>query len=120
MKRDFDLIRKILLTLEESPRGHDEITEIDGYPDEVFGYHGHLLHEAGLVVAYERECMGLPMPYANPYGLTWDGHEFLDLIKKDTLWEKAKSTILKHSSGLAFAVLQDWAKSEILHRASLP
>jgi len=52
MKRDFDLIRKILLTMEAHEHGflRDEL-RIDGYNDEQIAFHMYLLGEAGLVKA---------------------------------------------------------------------
>lgn len=50
MKRDMDLVRKILMALEDNPTGYfkDEMT-IDGYTEEDVGYHCYLLLQAGLV-----------------------------------------------------------------------
>lgn len=115
MERDLDLVRKILLQIERSPHGYVDGVQIEGYSAEEIGYHAHLLLEANLITAVVRKAHGLPSPYAMPTSLTWAGHEFLDVIKKDSIWEKGKNAILKHSEGLAVSVFQEWAKSEILN-----
>jgi hypothetical protein len=38
------------------------------------------------------------------YGLTWKGHEFLDLIKNDEIWNQAKE-IMHKTGGMNFQVL---------------
>jgi len=44
-------------------------------------------------------------PSCLPIRLTWRGHEFLDTSRSDSLWDKAKSTVLNKTGGLAFDVL---------------
>lgn len=50
MKRNFDLIRKLLFFFEEkeSPQ-HVEVPPIDGYDESTIRYHLVLLHDAGLL-----------------------------------------------------------------------
>ena len=50
MKLDMDLVRKILITLEEQPHGFFcQSLAIDGYSTEQIGYHVTLMGEAGLL-----------------------------------------------------------------------
>ena len=54
MKRDMDLIRKILLRIEESPDfSFISPFDIEGYETEQISYHIELLDEAGLIKAKE-------------------------------------------------------------------
>ena len=47
MKRDMDLVRKILLECEQQESGFPpEKLEIEGYSDAQLGYHVHLMGEA--------------------------------------------------------------------------
>ncbi len=47
MKRDFDLIRKLVFAIEECPSG--QMPEgLDGYTPDQVGYHNYLLVDAGL------------------------------------------------------------------------
>lgn len=46
MKRDLDLIRKMLLAIEESPSGFAPELKFPGYTDAQIGYHAYLLIDA--------------------------------------------------------------------------
>ena len=48
MKRDMDLIRAMLLAVEEHPSGFAPKIELQGYTQEQINYHAYLLGEAGL------------------------------------------------------------------------
>lgn len=74
MKRDMELIKKILLQLEEKPDlKAEELPAIEGYGGLVINYHLMLLAEEEFITA------GSP-PFV--YGLTWKGHEFLDELRR--------------------------------------
>lgn len=70
------------------------------------------LEEAGLVgaavqVVQQRGTAALV------WRLTWAGHEFADAISSDTLWRKAKDSVIKPTGSWTFGVLLDYLKSEI-------
>ena len=102
MKRDMDLIRKLAVTLEES----DSVGEIDGYAPEQIDYHLWLLEDAGLVTYQEffpKEGSVLRVSLR----LTWQGHEFLDVARNSSFWEKAKQLVLTKTGALSFEVLKE-------------
>lgn len=43
----------------------------------------------------------------------WAGCEFVDAIRDDTLWQKAKVNVLRPGMSFTFDVLKDWLKTEI-------
>ena len=45
--------------------------------------------------------------------LTWEGHEFLDKIRSDTIWNKTKDVIAKHGLPMVIDVVKDIATSII-------
>jgi hypothetical protein len=47
------------------------------------------------------------------FEITWAGHEFLQSIKDDTLWKKAKEDVLKPTASWTFAILAEWLKQEM-------
>src|SRR5215210_7825390 len=103
MKRDMDLIRKILLATEEIPflgSGPVFEPEIEGYSLEEISYHVKLLHEAGYVQAFGGDT------YWAVNSLTWQGHEFLEASKDDTRWNKAKSIMKDKGGGMVFDVFK--------------
>lgn len=120
MKRDFDLIRRILLDVESIPPAQQmNCPTYDEFNKDVIAPHVVLLHEAGLIDASVLKMLS-GRYQVKIRGLTWAGHDFLDAIRDDTLWAKAKKTILAPAGGVAFTVLLEWAKSEVKTRLGLP
>src|SRR3989304_4745015 len=77
MKRDMDLVREILLKMEELPmKGDCHNIHIDGRSEEEIIYHVRIMHEAGLIEAIDFTATdGVDW---RPKRLTYAGHEFLD------------------------------------------
>jgi hypothetical protein len=122
MQRDMDLVRKILKLVEAQENALNVGWEIaiDGYTDEQIGYHIHLMGQAGLVISIDSTTMSDTSPSALVSSLTWQGHDFLESIKDDDLWAKAKKYVLAPAGGAAFTVLTEWIKAEAKQRLGLP
>jgi len=98
MKRDMDLIRKILLTIEE----HDDSIQMNAFSHlqcnvYTLYYHIKLLHEAGFIEgedASSSKWYGFVI-----HSITWEGHEFLDAAREDTRWQQAKEIAGKAGMG---------------------
>ena len=105
MKRDMDLVRKILFAIEGAPYAMLGIDlKLDGYSTEDVQFHLELLDEANLLrMAPEsyRSAQELPKPMR----LTWEGCEFLDAARNDDIWHKAKQALLP-IGGFAFEILK--------------
>lgn len=105
MQRDMELIRKILFTIEEKYIDvgicNNEM-QIDGYDMKTVGYHCAVLHDAGLISNYNGQYADGELYFFSVGRLTWDGHELLDKIKSDTVWNKTKETITK--KGIPFVL----------------
>ena len=101
MKRDLDLIRKIMLAVEENTTGKIDIYQLadtlDTSPDYLF-YQITLLKEADLVIAhggvyaltprtrkYETFCI---------YRLTFKGHDYLESIRNEKVWFEIKNKLV--------------------------
>jgi len=91
MKRDPELIRKILFILEDDNKafysfGYEDVP-IEGYsPAEVY-YHLQLMMDAGLV-QIESFRIG-KFPSRHVVGLSWKGQDLLDYARDDALWSQA-------------------------------
>jgi len=121
MKRNMILVREILKWAEDQEHGYvDGMPEVEGYSQEDIGYHIHLMNQAGLVIASERNISPAKTPTAILRNLTWDGHDFLSASSDETIWSKAKTTIIKPSSGVAFDVLLEWLKMKCREKIGLP
>jgi len=115
MKRDFDLIRLILLEIEKTPaeKAGDLIPiKLEGFTSPEISYHVGLLEQAGLVKAFNFAADDLSEWI--PSGLTWEGHEFLDAARDSKIWDKAKALVLQatgvatiESFKIAFKILID-------------
>jgi hypothetical protein len=112
MKRDMDLIRQIALETAEMPYGY-ALHSLDDVSSEDFGQHVIWMQQAGLIDAVVEEFMANDPPKARVLRLTWDGCEFVDAIKDDTLWKRAKETVIKPSASFTFGILRDWLRTEI-------
>lgn len=106
MKRDWDLIRKILLKLEEKADTKSLLqdTEIKGFDPETVSYHFKLLHSAGLIEGVDFSSM-TELSYV-ALSLTWAGHEFLDKIRSDTIWNNIKTLVKTKSLDLSLDVIK--------------
>lgn len=108
MKRDIDLIKEILIEIEESNAPND-IVEIDipKRNQEVISYHIMLMKQAGLLDA--ENVSGTSSFHWIPISLTWQGHEFLDAIRNDSVWSKLKSKLKEQGGSLPFHVVKELA-----------
>lgn len=106
MKRDMELIRRILLAAEEGTHGFVPSNfELQGYPVDVVGYHVYLMGQAGLVEVLVRNADMAKSPFATLRNLTWAGYEFLAASKDPTIWEQARTLISRSGEG-SFAIWQ--------------
>jgi hypothetical protein len=120
MERNFDLVCRILVDIRRMPAGEslDEISYPEYDQPTVYG-HVDLLVEAGLVKAKILKY-GDGIEAIHVAGLTWDGHDFLDAAKDDSLWQKAKDTVLKPGVSITFGLLLEWLKAEAKQKLGLP
>ncbi len=101
MKRDLDLIRKLLLTIESG-----EESDLSEYPPEVCNYHRALLIEAGLAVGHIHErSNGMPDAVL-VQRLTWEGHEYLDAIRSEDIWARTKRTFKNQGVAMTFDLVK--------------
>jgi hypothetical protein len=107
MKRDFKLIRALLLFFEAKPDPKAiKLPAIDGYDERTIKYHLVLLHDAGLL-----RCEPIRSNTSDrvidviPFDLTWDGHEFLEKIRSDKAWKKVIGYIQNSGGVMAFDVI---------------
>lgn len=92
MKRDMDLIRDQLLQIEQLDTGSGDDVELNVGEAAPAFFHGHLrlLKEGGLIDAHEVPDDEDDFMHYLPIRLTWDGHDFLDVIRDPEVWAKTK------------------------------
>jgi Hypothetical protein (DUF2513) len=111
MKRDWDTIRELLTKLEECTLPTDML-QLSTFPADraaEISYHMELLIEAGLVDGKILRILG-----GGPYDffanrLTWNGHEFLDAIRSDTIWQKTKKVFVSKGVSMTFDLVKSVA-----------
>ena len=110
MKRDMDLARAILLKIEDTlpeRKSYDaENFEVPDYDHDQVHYHIALLDEAGLIRALNVTGGNSAVPVMIPMSLTWEGHEFIEAARDESIWNKAKGNIVSTGVGLPFDVLK--------------
>ena len=129
MKRDMELIRKMLLEIENNydPQDNSRLAQSfiftleGGYAESEIDYNLSLLIDEGLVKGKYQGTMGGTL-FTYIEGLTWDGHDFLDSIRQDVVWQgvqdKAEQAGLNVLS-LSFEVLKNLAVSVAKERLGL-
>lgn len=123
MKRDWDLIRKILVTLEEKPDRQPLPAEaVDGTRAQDVAYNMGLLLERHLIEGYKIETIGMGYGAAPVMAttLTWGGHELLDSIRQDSTWGHIKESALSKGLDLTFDVVVSLAKAYIGAKIGTP
>ncbi|MBI3463531.1 MAG: DUF2513 domain-containing protein [Planctomycetes bacterium] len=106
MKRDIDLIRAILLTIEASPTGYGPYPlKVEGYSDEQVGYHAYLLMQGGLVEGTNKTLPSSTSPLGHARNLTWRGHEFLDAARDPGIWQTAKERAIAAAGGATVPIM---------------
>jgi hypothetical protein len=97
-----ELIRAILLKVEESEGFGSEVT-IPGFTPDQVGYHNYLLVDAGLEVGTDVTHLGSKCREFVINDLTWAGHDFLDAAREPERWKKAQ-TIFSKMGGVSLHV----------------
>jgi Hypothetical protein (DUF2513) len=108
MRRDFDLIRQILLAVEQAEPFTD-IRDLGPFEAEfeTVAYHAQLLVEARLLKALISEASNSRYPIGVMVErLTWAGHDYLDTVRSETIWSKVKATLAERIGTAAFEVVK--------------
>lgn len=115
MKRDNDLIRKLMLELEVANRVVTADLEVDGYERNQIAYHLSLIVKTNLADGNVSYYMGNEDPTVPgavmALRLTPAGHDFIDTIRDDRVWSKTKETVAKVGGSVSVDLLKQVAGS---------
>jgi hypothetical protein len=118
MKRDLDLIRKLLIFFDDKvgPE-HVEVPPIDGYDELTIKYHLVLLHDAELlrcepVVSSSSDRV----IYVLPFELTWAGHDFLDNIRTPQIWKDVMAQLSENGLSSASIDIVNGLATAAIHK----
>ena len=119
MKRDFDLIRHIMTDIENMPAASAfKSFEYPGYDKATIHQHIKLLIDENLIEGKIHESHH-GIDAVRITGLTWNGHDFIDASKDESIWTKAKETVLKPTVSITFSILLEWLKEEAKKKLGL-
>ena len=93
MKRDMELIRKMILLIEDHPSGWAPDIEIVGYTAQQIGYHSFLIINAGLADGENFTTTGDSAPHFRISNLTSAGHDFADSMRNQYVWDEVMGDI---------------------------
>lgn len=112
MERNWDTIREILIKLEKlDPKtGALQLGDFDSDRAYEYSYHVELLIEARLIQGQMSKTLGRRAQNFLAERLTWEGHEFLDAIRSDTVWNKTKTSFVKGGLSMTFDLVKGVAK----------
>ena len=114
MKIDMDLCRLILFKIEDEYRSTAlSNLQIDGYDIEIIAYHCDLLFEAGLIKSYKPTYASDKIYFFSVGALNWEGHDFLDKIRENTMWNRTKNRIKENALPMTLEVIKTIATSLI-------
>ena len=120
MKRDMDLCRLILFKIEDEYKSTAlSHLQIDGYDIEIIAYHCDLLFEAGLIKSYKPTYASDKIYFFSVGALTWEGHDFLDKIRENTMWNRTKNRIKENALPMTLEVIKTIATSLINDQLSV-
>lgn len=112
MRRNMDLVRNILLKVDQSdaPIDMSDLVTPD-FDQKAIEYHvSMMVKEAGLLRGHDVSCM--EGEDWIELSLTWYGHEFLDSIRDDEIWRQAKAG-MSRAGGFSIDLISDLAKGLI-------
>ena len=114
MKREMDLVRDLLLQIEQFDQGYGGDVEIEAgdHEPQVVAEHLRLLLEARLIEGDAVPDDEYAFDHILPTRLTWLGHDFLDTVRDPEIWKKTKEGALS-AKGFTLDLLQDLAKGFI-------
>jgi hypothetical protein len=120
MKRDFDLIRRILTDVEQIPAGerYDDIEYSEEYEKAtVYEHAKYLIDEGyikGKVVGSSSDIDAVCI-----LGLTAKGYDFIQVAKDDSIWIKAKDKFIGPAATITLDLLLEWLKVKAKEKLGL-
>ena len=115
-----DLCRLILFKIEDEYKSTAlSHLQIDGYDIEIIAYHCDLLFEAALIKSYKSTYASDKIYFFSVGALTWEGHDFLDKIRENTMWNRTKNRIKENALPMTLEVIKTIATSLINDQLSV-
>jgi hypothetical protein len=115
VKRDFDLIRDILLNIEQhQSHGHFSV-RLEGRDEVEISLHLKWLHEAEFVDAYNLQWTTIWQVSS----LTWKGCDYLDAVRDPGIWGKVRKKLLVVGGSATIDLVKALAQGYISQKLGL-
>ena len=117
MTRNWEIIREILLRLESTntPNAYVNANSFDGLPEQEVAYNMRLLSEAGYIEAKITSSSSgdgkIDVALANR--LTNVGHDLLDTMRNESVWNKVKEKFTSNGIDMTFDLVVSVGKKII-------
>ncbi len=114
MRRDIDLVRRILLAVEEKP-STTTLENLSDFDQEAVIYHTRIMIDAGIIDGEYIPVSSQTDPGKGEYilslisGLSWEGHEFIDATRDVSIWNRTKALFADKGAGWTFAIVKEAA-----------
>jgi len=72
--------------------------KLGNYEQQTIVYSADKLYEAGYIEALKKKTIDSDLPQIEVKAITWEGHQFLDNIRDNKVWENTKNILSKFSS----------------------
>jgi len=124
MKRDDDLIRALMLDLEEASQALTGDHKVDGYSRDQVAYHLAQIVRAGFADGpkplYPSTGDDPTVPFAViAQRLTPSGHDYISTLRDAAVWARVKAQAGKIAGGATLAILKELGAAEIKRRLGL-
>lgn len=108
MKRDMDLVRSILIAAEKSDGPLDVLKLCEsGISARDAAFQVELMEAHGLIEA-TCKCSFEHMPtIVKVKSLTWEGYDYLDAIRSDSVWQRSKAAIKEAVGDAPLSVIKE-------------
>lgn len=128
MKRDWEIVRNILLTLGVGGAVYTQLKHerLEVYGSDILNRHALIMWQEGFVVVDEEHMKRNRDNHAHledepvmhfAYDLTWKGHELLAMIADDGVWQEIKTKL--NSFDCSVPMLVELSRQIILERIEL-
>ena len=109
-----------MLQIEALPAGPAAQYRMSEIEDPVLLAHLELLIDAGLVNGRIARSHGTRGDVISVAGLTWQGHEWIEMVRSQSVWNETKSAVLDHGAPLTFELTRAMAAKLLRVRLGLP
>lgn len=104
MTRDWNIVRKILLAVEAMDAPNKVV--VDGVDDKLVRDYAIVMYQGGLLRAEPKlSSGGGSIAHVHVFGLTWNGHELIDGIRKQEVFDAIVNALKTRDMGGATASL---------------